>query len=100
MNLNAEYETLLKQLIYCYNNANFTIAFLSEDDYFLRCKAHSVKQYLFNFYLSKIKCKRPEVNSEPTHFLTFMNNSKGFSNLGGMACSYQCSDQFQFLPGC
>ena len=55
--------------------------------------------YVFNFSLSKTKCKRPEVNSEPTHFLTFMNNGKAFSSLDGMACSYQCSDQFQFLPG-
>ena len=54
---------------------------------------------LFNFYLSKIKCKRPEVNTEPTHFLTPMNNGKTFSSLDGMACSYQCSEQFQFLPG-
>ena len=77
----------------------FTIAFLSEDNYFLRCKVHSVRQYLFNFYLTKIKCKRPEMNSEPTHFLTFINNGKAFSSLDGMACSYQCSDQFQFLPG-
>ena len=101
LNLNAEYKKhcQLKQLIYCYNNAIFTIAFLSEDNYFLRCKVHSLRQYLFSFYLSKIKCKRSEVNSESTHFLTFMNNSKAFSSLDGMACSYQCSDQFQFLPG-
>ena len=50
--------------------------------------------YPFNFHPSKIKCKKPEVNSEPTHFLTFMNSS-----LDAMTCSYQCSDQFQFLPG-
>ena len=56
----------LKQLIYCDNNANFTIAILSEDNYFLRCKVHSVRQYLFNFHLSKTKCKRPDVKSEPT----------------------------------
>ena len=55
--------------------------------------------YLLNFYLSKIRCKRPELNIEPTHFLTLMNNGKAFSNLDGMACSYQCSDQFQLLPG-
>ena len=54
--------------------------------------------YLFNFYLSKIKCKRCEVNVEPTHFLTLMNNDQVFSSLYCMACSYQCSDQFQFLP--
>ena len=39
------------------------------------------------------------MNSESTHFLTFMNNSKAFSSLDDMTCSYQCSEQFQFLPG-
>ena len=39
------------------------------------------------------------MSTEPTHFLTLMNNDKAFSSLDGMACSYQCSDQFQFLPG-
>ena len=39
------------------------------------------------------------MSTEPTHFLTLMNNGKAFSSLDGMACSYQCSDQFQFLPG-
>ena len=53
----------------------------------------------FNFYLTKIKCKRPKLNCEPTHFLTLMNNGKAFSSLDCMACSYQWSDQFQFLPG-
>ena len=67
--------------------------------FFLRCKVHSVRHtYLFNFYLSEIKCKRPEVNSEPTHFLTLLNNGQAFSSLDGMACSYQWSNQFQFLP--
>ena len=28
-----------------------------------------------------------------------MNNGKAFSSLDGMTCSYQCFDQFQFLPG-
>ena len=55
--------------------------------------------YLFDFYLSKIRCKRPEVNSEPTQFLKFMNNGRAFYSLDGMAWIYQCSDQFQFLPG-
>ena len=69
-------------------------------DNFLRYKVHSLRHvYVFNFYLSKIKYKRPEVNTEPTHFLTHMNNGKTFSSLNGMACSYQCYDQFQFLPG-
>ena len=91
----------LKQLIYCYNNTNFIIVFLSEKDHFLRCKVHYVSQaYLFSFYLCKIICKRPEVNGEPTyHFLIFKNYGKTFSSLYGMACSYQCSDQFQLLPG-
>ena len=43
-------------------------------------------------------CKRPEVNSEPTHFLTFMNNDKVFPSLHDIACSCQCSDQLQLLP--
>ena len=69
-------------------------------DNFLRYKVHSLRHaYLFNFYLSKIKYKKSEVNTEPTHFLTHMNNGKTFSSLNGMACSYQCYDQFQFLPG-
>ena len=34
------------------------------------------------FYLSKIICKRPEVNSEPNHFLmTVMDNGTAFSML-------------------
>ena len=38
-----------------------------------------------NFYLSKIICERPEVNSEPTRFLmTFMNNGTAFSGLDDM----------------
>ena len=40
--------------------------------------------YLFKFYLSKTKCKRPEVNTEPTTFLTLMNNGKIFSSLDDM----------------
>ena len=42
---------------------------------------------------------RPEVTTGPTHFLTPMNYGKAFSSLYYMECSYQCSDQFQFLPG-
>ena len=53
--------------------------------------------YLFNFYLSKIICKRPELNSKPTHFLTLMNNDKAFFSLDGMA--YLCSEQFHLLLG-
>ena len=52
--------------------------------------------YLFNFNLSKIKCKRSDVNSEPTKFLTFMDNIEAFSSLDSIACSYQYSDQFNF----
>ena len=55
--------------------------------------------YLFNFYLSKITCKRSEVNTKLNHLLTLMNNGKTFSSLDDIACSYQCSEQFQFLPG-
>ena len=39
-----------------------------------------------------------KLNTDPTHFLTLMNNDKAFSSLDGKAGSYQCSDQFQFLP--
>ena len=54
---------------------------------------------LSNFYLSKIICKRPEVNSKPTHFLTFMSNDKAFFSLNDMACSYLCSEQLHLLLG-
>ena len=54
---------------------------------------------LSNFYLSKIICKRPEVNSKPTHFLTFMSNDKAFFSLNDMACSYLCSEQLLLLLG-
>ena len=39
------------------------------------------------------------MSPEPTHYLTLMNNGKAFSSLDDMACSYQCSEQFQFLSG-
>ena len=52
----------------------FTIAFLNK----------------FFYDVTRVNvCKRPEVNTEPTHFLTFMNNGKTFSSLDGMECSYQ-----------
>ena len=52
---------------------------------FLRCKFHSVRHtFFFNFYLNKTKCKRPEVKSEPTYFLTLMNDGKAFSSLDGI----------------
>ena len=69
---------------------------------FLRCKVHSVRHtYRFNFYLSKIKFKRPKstMNQPICHFLTLMNNGESFSSLDGMGYSYQCPDQFQYLPG-
>ena len=44
--------------------------------------------YLFNFYLSKIICKQPEVNKEPTHLLAITNNVKAFPRFDDMACSY------------
>ena len=56
---------------------------------FWRCKINYVRHtYLFNFYLSKIICKRPEVIKEPTHFLTMINNGKAFPRFDGMVCSY------------
>ena len=39
------------------------------------------------------------MNSEPTHFLTFINNGKAFPSIYGITCSYQCLEQFQLLPG-
>ena len=39
------------------------------------------------------------MSTEPTHFLNLVNNGKVFSSLDDMTCSYQCSDQFQFLAG-
>ena len=96
LNLNAKH-CQIKQLIYYYNHANFTTAFLSDKDNFLRRKIHSVRHtHLFNFYWNKIICKRPEVNSEPTHFLTFINNDEAFSILDDMACSYQSLTSFSF----
>ena len=79
------------------NRSNNTV-FLYLETYWNRQVFDFIRD-LFNFYLSKIKCKRPEVNTESTHFPTLMNNGKAFSSLDSMACSYQCSDQFQFLPG-
>ena len=56
--------------------------------------------YLFNFYLGKnLLCKRFEMNSEPSRFLTFINNGKAFPSLDGIACSYKYPDQLQLLPG-
>ena len=40
--------------------------------------------------------KRPEVNSEPTHFL---NSDKAFLSLDDMACSYQFLTNFSFYHG-
>ena len=39
------------------------------------------------------------MSTEPTYFLTLMNNDKAFPSLDSIACNYQCSDQFQVLPG-
>ena len=76
------------------------MAFLSEDNFlniFFKFTLWDIPTFLT---LTWVKLNvRPEVNTEPTHFLTLMNNGKAFSSLDGMACSYQCSDQFQFLPG-
>ena len=76
----------LKQLIYCYNYANFTIVFLCENDNFLRCKLHSVRHASLTFTWVKLS-KRPAVNIEPTcHscIMTFMNNGKAFPWWHGM----------------
>ena len=39
------------------------------------------------------------MNQPICHFLTLMNNGESFSSLDGMGYSYQCPDQFQYLPG-
>ena len=77
------------------------MAFLSEDNFFfLRCKVHSVRYTYLPLALTWVKLStRHEVSTELTHLLTLMNNGKTFSSLDGVACSYQCPDQFQFLPG-
>ena len=76
------------------------MAFLSEDNFFLRCKVLSLCEACLPLTLTWVKLSvRPEVSTEPTHFLTLMNNGKAFSGLDDMTCSYQCSGQFQFLPG-
>ena len=66
---------------------------------FLRCKAHSVRHTSLTFTWVKL-CKRPEVTWN--FYLTFLNNAindcKAFPSLDGMACSYPCHDQLQFLP--
>ena len=75
------------------------MVFLSEDNFFLNVKftLWGIPTFLtLTWVRSNV---RPEVNTEPTHFLTLMNNGKAFSSLDGMACSYQCSEQFQFLLG-
>ena len=61
----------VKQLRYCYNNANYTIAFLNEKGKLFEMLSPLCKVLLF----TGVKlCKRPEVNSESTHFV-----SKGIS---------------------
>ena len=80
--------------------ANFTlIAFLSWDNFFKDVK--SILWGIRTFLTSTlVKLNVKEVNIEPTHFLTLMNNGKAFSNLDGMACSCWCTDdQFQFPTG-
>ena len=59
----------IKQLIYCYNNANFTVAFLSERHIFLR--SLRCETYLFHFYRAKIMLKAWSVQWT---FQTYLNN--------------------------
>ena len=44
-----------------------------------------------------VKYLRTEVNSEPVHFHTFMDNGKAFLSLDGMACSCQCPEQLPLI---
>ena len=43
--------------------------------------------------------KRPGLNSEPTHLLTFLNNGKAFPSLDGMACSSSALNSFYQSTG-
>ena len=72
------------------------MAFLSEDNFFK--DVNSLCEACLPLTWVKLNV-RPEVSTEPTHFLTLTNDGKAFSSLDVMACSYQWSDQFQFLPG-
>ena len=39
------------------------------------------------------------MSTEPTHFLTLMNNGKTFSSLDGVVCSYSALTSFSFYQG-
>ena len=54
-----------------------------------------MRHTILTFTLVKL-CKRPKVNSKPTHFL---NNGKIFPSLDDMTCSYQYPNQLQLLQG-
>ena len=59
----------------------FLNAFLKVLLNFIRCKAYSVRNTSLSFNWVNL-CKRPEVNIELAHFLTFMNDGMGFSSSG------------------
>ena len=66
------------------------MAFLSEDNFFKMWS--SLCEAYLPLTLTWVKLNvRPEVSTEPTHFLTLMNNGKAFSSLDGMACTTKCS---------
>ena len=81
--------------IYCYNNANFTIVFLSH-----KCKVHSVRHISLTYTCVKLS-ERSEVTWNYWHswIVKFMNTGKAFPSLDDMACSNPWHDQPQFLPG-
>ena len=70
--------------MYCHNSVNF---------HFHISVCEWAGQNFVTFTRVKL-CRRPEVNSEPAHFLTFMKNGVAFPSLGWHA-AYQCPDQFQ-----
>ena len=74
--------------MYCHNSVNF---------HFHISVCEWAGQNFVTFTRVKL-CRRPEVNNEPAHFLTFMKNGVAFPSLGWHA-AYQCPDQFQLLPG-
>ena len=64
------------------------MAFMSDDLHFFKdvqVTLWGISNFLTLFWV-KLNL-RPEVNSQPTHFLTLMNNGKVFSSLDGVAYS-------------
>ena len=62
--------------------------FSSQDNLFKDVKFTLLCEAYLPSTLTWIKLNvRPEMSTEPTHFLTIMNNDKAFSTLDGVVCS-------------